>query len=101
MLGKSDLRCITPERKVEIFSLTFASRSFYFKNGDVLMFKDEGANGVIHIESITYQCTGAKCTPIRIVMNINIGPNQMHLSLPDRIADSLCIFIYVCKQMLV
>ena len=32
--------------------------SFNFKDGDKLMFKDEGKNSVIHIASIQYFCGG-------------------------------------------
>merc|ERR1712051_315108 len=34
-----------------------------FKNGDKLSFKDTGSNGVLHIESITYKCSGGKPGP--------------------------------------
>ena len=42
----------------DTFLRTLSPRSFGFRNGDVLMFMDEGDNGVLHIESITYQCKG-------------------------------------------
>ena len=32
--------------------------SFDFNGGDELMFKDEGSDAAVHIESITYECDG-------------------------------------------
>ena len=40
------------------------------------MFKDEGANAVLHIESITYECTGT--VPIPILMLLNFILQCMH-----------------------
>jgi len=36
------------------------------------MFKDEGGNAVLHIESITYQCTGTVPILIRMVLNLHL-----------------------------
>lgn len=101
VLVKRDHRCLNLYRKQGNVSLTLESRSFEFKNGDVLMFKDEGSNGVIHIESITYQCIGAKCTQICICMDIQFGLNQIHL--PHRAYRKFVTHyeFCMCKQMLV
>ena len=45
------------QRQTLFSVLSFAyACSFNFKDGDKLMFKDEGKNAVIHIESIQYYC---------------------------------------------
>ena len=53
-------------------------RSFDFKDGDVLMFKDEGANSVLHIESILYQCAGTMLS--RITSGLGDIATQMFVS---------------------
>ena len=60
----------------ETLTVTLELRSFDFKDGDMLMFKDEGANGVLHIESISYQCTGTVLSRIKFGLG-DIGANMM------------------------
>ena len=45
--------------------------SFDFNDGDELMFKDEGDNAVIHIDSITYDCSGNVLYPRGPVLNVS------------------------------
>ena len=63
VLAMSELSSLTTLQNVVnlceyCLELTSSSRSFNFKDGDVLMFMDEGDNGVLHIASIAYQCGG-------------------------------------------
>ena len=39
------------------------------------MFKDEGGNAVMHIESITYQCTGTVRILLRMVLDLHLDSN--------------------------
>ena len=44
--------------------------SFDFKDGDVLMFKDEGANSVVQILDIQYQCGSGKNRRLRSMVRV-------------------------------
>ena len=78
--------CAIPNRKTRNLShlLAFHQPSFDFKEGDKLSFKDEGGNAVMHIESITYQCTGIVPILPCILVNMSCAPQRSNESAARR-----------------
>ena len=63
--------CYLTARHPRPHLLVYHQPRFDFQNGDVLVFKDEGANAVIHIESITYECSGTVPILMHLLLNMH------------------------------